>query len=143
VPDGCRNVRSMVSRRRREAREAGRRIGSAVSAYMDDVEREEWHRLQSAMPPRDDAQSASFIADVVAELLPRAGDSIDSVIAALEVWKDVREKAADDQRGEHIASIYTTIALTGVGNLFGFIPNTSPAYRAHLADEGKRRGWRR
>jgi hypothetical protein len=133
----------MVSRRRREARETGRRIGSAVSAYMDNVEREEWHRLQSAMPPRDDAQSASFIADIVAELLPRADDSISSVMAALEAWRDVRQKAANDQRGEHIASIYTMVALTGVGNLFGLIPNTSPAYRAHLADEGKRRGWRR
>jgi hypothetical protein len=133
----------MILRRRSDAREVGRRIGAAVAAYMDNVQREDWQRLQSALAPRDDAQSAVFIADIVAELLPLADDSINSVTAALEVWKDVRVKGADDQRAGHIAGIYTSIALNGVGNLFGFIPNTSPAYRAHLADEGKRRRWRR
>jgi hypothetical protein len=110
---------------------------------MDAVERQDWQRLQSAASPRDDAQNASFVADVVAELLRRADDSINSVMAALEVWKDVRQKAADDQRAGHIADVYSAVAINGIGNLFGLIANTSPAYRAHLADEGKRRGWRR
>jgi hypothetical protein len=35
-----------------------------------------------------------------------------------------------------------SIALNGIGNLFGYIPEQAPAFDPELAAAGRERGWR-
>jgi hypothetical protein len=85
------------------------------------------------------------VADEIGIMLPLAGDNVDALMTALGVWRESREKRfqTDEDRAMHVAGIYMSVALNGIGNLFGFIPPSAPAFNEEVAAEGRARGWRR
>jgi hypothetical protein len=133
----------MFGRRRRD-RERGRRIGAAVSKYMDDLETQDWRRKQEGPVLRDDETGAAIIAGHVEHLLVLVEQDRETLMDALGKWNESRERrhADDDERIGHITGTYLAFGVTGVGNLFGYIPPDAPAFRPELAAEGRRRGWR-
>lgn len=111
---------------------------------MDEQERRVWsfrpEASQQQVPP-DPTE------DAVSTMMEMAGEDLDALMQVLQVWKDTRaemyEERGDDIRAGHVTGMYMAVGLNGIGNLFGAIPPEAPAYDAHLAGEGVRRGWRR
>lgn len=142
----------VIGKRRRElTQEAGRKARAEVFARLDRLEADavEYRRLrdvkgQDIARSRFPRKSAQQQADLVGDLTRLCGGDANNLLFLLGEWQEERESAITAaQADEHR---YGTIALwaqIAVGNLRGHISEEVPLYRADLAAEGKRRGWRR
>jgi hypothetical protein len=126
-----------------------RRHFAAVADKMDQEEAESWKWRQLADEVGDEAAfekhpRRSAVA-IVEELMPLAGNDVARLMEALQVWYDDRTeryKATDEDRSDHVSGLYLSVALNGIGNLFGFVPDGAPAFNEDLARAGRERGWR-
>lgn len=132
--------------RRRE-----RRCAEAVAERMDQLEGESWKWRELADRVGEEEAAEKFprrsVVDLVEVLLPLCERDIEHLMRALARWYE-STTARFDQEGQadrerHVSGLYMDVALNGIGNLFGFIPNDAGAYDAGLAEEGRDRGWRR
>jgi hypothetical protein len=141
----------MFGKRKREQHERGRRIGHDVAEYMDEQEENSW--AWRTMRDEKGAEAASqkyrplSIVATVERVMQLCDNDVNAAMAALEAWKDARqeryERLGDEDRSTHVAGMYLSVGLNGIGNLFGFIPPGAPAFDAELAAAGRERGWRR
>lgn len=152
-------VAVLGKRRRERARERGRRMGAAVAAYMDRLEARSWEWRKIVEQSGKEAANETFgyagkteaeiVADVVQDLLGLCEGNIEYVMDAVQAWSDRYDarfngnQAEAEDRGPHAMGVLMSIQLTGIGNLFGFIPNEAPMHDPELAAEGRRRGWGR
>lgn len=122
---------------RRKHRDEGRRIGAAVASFMDEIEAQTWANSESV-----------DVVDIVEHLLAICGGNVGHAMQALEVWQGSREKRYDREGDEdrllNVGGVYMAVALNGIGNVFGMIPDTVPGFDSQLAAIGRAKGgWRR
>jgi hypothetical protein len=113
---------------------------------LDAMERGSWNGRQEGIQPFEGREAARMTANNVATLLDLCGDP-DRVMQAVQEWAEARqsdlEASGDEKRSSHVAGLWLTIGLNGVGNLFGYVPEDALSYDLLLADEGRARGWRK
>lgn len=135
----------------KDQRQRGREAAAAVFAYMDAKEAASWEWRKVADVEGDDVANERIpppndpIETIIADLLPMCGNDPGDLGDALEVWWQSREERYEDDEGRtgHVSGMYMSIALNGIGNLFGFVPEGAPSFNADLAARGRARGWRR
>jgi hypothetical protein len=143
VPWGKKKTRQAKEQRLKAQIEAST---PQVFEYMDRLEAEGWDWSAE----HDDARfGPKDIAGFVADLLGMCGDSIDVVLETTGEWFRIIDERWGDAEGEEgdrgtqAAGLYVAIGLTGIGNLYGYIPESAPSFDPELAAEGRRRGWRK
>jgi len=123
-----------------------------VVAYLDELEASRWEEVQTI--EREGAEAAAMfnspdLPGIVQDLLTLCSNDIGVVMEALGAWpqhvdEHLEDEVSDggtDRIGEAIL-LHISIGIDGIGNLFGYLPDTSSAYDSDLAAEGRRRGWR-
>lgn len=113
---------------------------------LDEIERVRWEWRVSGRRLFDEREGATLVANDVASLLRVCEGDIVRVTEVIAAWAESRrqtlESEGDDDRSRHVMTIWLTLGVKGVGNLFGTIPNVDPTYDPDLAAEGRARGWR-
>jgi hypothetical protein len=83
---------------------------------------------------------------VVEDLMDICDQDREAVMSLYSAWHDDRlaaRHATGDEAGTQLLSTLNLhIALNGMGNLFGLVPDEAPPFDAELALEGMFRGWR-
>lgn len=125
----------MFGSKRRRQREAQAR----ANEYLDLMEERMWD-LQVR-----NADERVAVADIVEGLVHACDDDPALIVRAYEEWHTAKaaQLAPDHDRSNHLTGMQLSIALVGIGNLMGYIPENAPLYNIDLAREGQRRGWRR
>jgi hypothetical protein len=125
-----------------------RAIFAAVADKMDleVAESREWQRLADSEGEEaaDERYPRKSVVDVVEELMPLAGNDVGPLMEALHDWykdRTARHRDDDDRKAD-VSGMFLAVALNGIGNLFGFVPDEAPAYDEKLARMGRDRGWR-
>ena len=136
-------------KKKRAREERDREIVQAINDYMDEREAYSWERRKAIEEVGEEEAARRFppadVADTVADLLALADNNINRVLDGLEKWYDSMDIALEDEdedRRQHAAGLYIAVASTGVGNLYGSIPDTALMFDPKLAAEGRSRGWR-
>lgn len=131
-------------RKRKEARAKDQ--AEHVFILLDGIERGLWSRKQDGRPLDDDGR-VHLMADNVHSLLDACDGRPDTLAALVQLWGDARgaelDAAGDENRRWFVAGVALDIGINSIGNLFGFIPSTAPAFDRAMASEGQRRGWRK
>ena len=113
---------------------------------LDEIERVRWEWRLSGRKLFDEREGATLVANDVESLLRVCEGDVGKVSEVVAAWAESRrerlESEGDEGRSRHIVSIWLSIGVKGVGNLFGTIPNDEPIYDPDLAAEGRARGWR-
>ena len=117
---------------------------------MDEQEAYSWEWRKAIEEVGKDGVSRRFppadVRDTIADLLSLADNDINRVLDGLEKWYDSVDIVLEDEdedRRQHAAGLYIAVASTGVGNLYGSIPDTALMFDPKLAAKGRSRGWRR
>jgi hypothetical protein len=126
------------------------RIAERVFPYLDDVLANELHRraergdVVEELGPPPPARDYSTVG-IVEHLLPLCDNDPNDLLEVMQAWQGAREQEfeQDEDRALLAGMIFLTAGLGGVGNLFGFIPESAPGFNPELAAEGRARGWRR
>lgn len=117
---------------------------------MDATEAQSWAWREMADKVGDEEASKKYppinVPDTVAAMMPSAGNDVTRVMDALKTWEKSRRERYDSEGNEdrvmHIGGMYISVALNGIGNLFGFVPPNAPSFDRRLAAAGRERGWR-
>jgi hypothetical protein len=132
---------------RRKAREEGREIGARASAFLDECEARSWEWRQAVEREGEEAANAQFaqmsVTSQVAALMDICRNNQEVVIEVISNWADSRMEQYEEDRAGHVWGMVMALQVKGIGNLFGAIPEESPAYDAILASDGRALGWRR
>lgn len=119
---------------------------------LDALEAEELERTRVAVDEGEAAAEARFPppstreeADLVASLILVSGKDPGRFLRVVDAWAVQRAQGlSEDARAGRAFEAVQARMLTSVTNLFWDEARPGvPAYRAELAEEGRRRGWRR
>jgi type II secretory pathway pseudopilin PulG len=113
---------------------------------LDEIERVRWGWRLSGRRLFDEREGATLVANDIESLLRVCDGDVAKVTEVAAAWAESRREQLDSQgdqgRSQHVMSVWLALGVTGVGNLFGSIPNDDPTYDPDLAAEGRARGWR-
>lgn len=113
---------------------------------LDEIEKVRWGWRLSGRRLFDEREGATLVANDIEGLLRVCDGDVGKVTEVVAAWAESRREQLDSQgdqgRSQHVMSVWLALGVTGVGNLFGSIPNDDPTYDPDLAAEGRARGWR-
>ncbi|MDQ4107847.1 MAG: hypothetical protein M3138_03445 [Actinomycetota bacterium] len=121
-------------------------IAQLCFPLLDYIERLRWDWHLSGRTPFDEREDATLIANNVDSLLRVCSGDPDKVRQVITTWAELRRERldweGDEDRSQHVAAVWQSLGVKGVGNLFGSIPNDDPNYDPDLAAAGRARSWR-
>jgi hypothetical protein len=130
---------------RKRKQERARDEAEHTFRLLDAIERGLWDRAHGGEPLDDDGH-AQLMANNVRALLGACDGGPNTLMKLVQQWGDAKvdelDAAGDEERSSFVAGVAMDISLNSIGNLFGLIPSTAPAFDEALVREGQRRGWR-
>ena len=143
---------SHIRRWREQRDERRRRAETVVFARLNALEDEEVERGRVAVEEGEAAAEARFPprtpseeADLIASLIRASGKDPDRFLRVVDAWVQRRTAGLSEKEASTRAFGAVQVRmLTSVTNLFWDEARPGvPTFRSELADEGRRRGWRR
>jgi len=128
------------------------RAAQPLYDYMDQLEAKNWEWRLAGNAGNEDLKQrlqreAPDAPTALRHLYSVCGGDVNVLMDLLGEWQESREaywdKYGSEDRVSNVAYLHLAIAVTGVGNMFGFIPPHAPAFDPKLANEGRKLGWRR
>ena len=131
-------------------RKSGRQMASAVFPILDEQEALNWQWRVAVKEVGEEEATARYpslhLEEYVERMLPLCDNDPNTLLEVVEAWGEVRgesfQRRGEEDRADSLAGIHLAYR-TGIGNLFGYIPEDHPlSGDPRLANEGRKRGWR-
>ena len=131
-------------------RKSGRQMASAVFPILDEQEALNWQWRVAVKEVGEEEATAdthpSISRSTWRGFFRFCDNDPNTLLEVVEAWGEVRgesfQRRGEEDRADSLAGIHLAYR-TGIGNLFGYIPEDHPlSGDPRLANEGRKRGWR-